>query len=46
MTEATERESLDEKRNRNRQQRLTAVKRWVEYIETHDPDVWVSNRTS
>ncbi|AGB15650.1 hypothetical protein Halru_1032 [Halovivax ruber XH-70] len=40
MAKATEQESLDEKRDRNRQQRLTAIKRWVEYIETHDPEVW------
>lgn len=40
MTNSQTRDTLDEKRDRNRQQRLTAIKRWVEYIETHDPDVW------
>ncbi|MFC3956967.1 hypothetical protein [Halovivax cerinus] len=45
MDDARERESPEEKRKRNRQQRLTAIKRWVEYIETHDPDVWGEQRS-
>jgi len=40
MNDSNERNALDEKRTRNRQQRLQAIKRWVEYIETHDPEEW------
>lgn len=40
MTDSNARDTLDEKHERNRQQRLQAIKRWVEYIETHDADEW------
>lgn len=40
MNDSSERNALDEKRVRNRQQRLQAIKRWVEYIEAHDPEEW------
>ncbi|MFB6219864.1 MAG: hypothetical protein ABEH90_00370 [Halolamina sp.] len=40
MNDSSEPDALDEKRERNRQQRLRAIKRWVEYIETHDPEEW------
>ena len=40
MTDSNAREAPDAKRERNREQRLEAIKRWVEYIETHDPDEW------
>ena len=32
--------NLEAKHDRNRQQRLEGIKRWVEYIETHDPSEW------
>lgn len=31
---------LEAKHDRNRQQRLEGIKRWVEYIEMHDPSEW------
>lgn len=40
MTDSNGREELDRKRERNREQRIQAVKRWVEYIESHDPEEW------
>lgn len=40
MTDSNEREELDRKREQNREQRIQAVKRWVEYIQTHDPEDW------
>lgn len=40
MNDSSERDALAEKRERNRKQRLKAIKRWVEYIETHDPEEW------
>lgn len=40
MNDSSERDALDEKREQNRQQRLRAIKRWVEYVETHDPVEW------
>ncbi|PSP38775.1 hypothetical protein BRD20_01555 [Halobacteriales archaeon SW_8_65_20] len=36
----TDSDELDEKHERNREQRERAVERWVEYIETHDVAVW------
>ncbi|WP_247731489.1 hypothetical protein [Halovivax limisalsi] len=40
MSDSSARDSLKEKHERNRQQRIVAIKRWVEYIETHDADEW------
>jgi len=40
MTNSTELDALDAKHEQNRQERLEAVERWVEYIETHPPEVW------
>lgn len=40
MSDSNTRESLEAKRERNRQQRVTGVKRWVEYIKNHDADEW------
>jgi hypothetical protein len=34
------RDDLEAKHERNRQQRLSSIKRWVEFINTHDSDVW------
>lgn len=39
MTDSDTRD-LTEKRERNRQQRIRSIKRWVEYIRTHDADEW------
>lgn len=40
MTDSSRRDALDRKHEHNREQRIQAVKRWVEYIRTHDPDDW------
>lgn len=40
MNDSNARKALDAKRERNREQRIEAIKRWVEYIETHDPSEW------
>lgn len=40
MTDSNGLDDLEAKRERNRQQRIEAVKRWVEYIKTHDADDW------
>lgn len=40
MSDSTARDSLEEKHEQNRQQRIVAIKRWGEYIETHDVDEW------
>lgn len=40
MTDSNRPETLDAKRDRNREQRIEAIKRWVAYIETHEPDEW------
>ncbi|UWG48153.1 Uncharacterized protein HSRCO_1875 [Halanaeroarchaeum sp. HSR-CO] len=34
------REELDEKHEEDRERRLEAVKRWVEYIESAPPETW------
>ena len=40
MDDSNARNDLAAKRERNRQRRLAAIERWIEYIETHDPDEW------
>ena len=40
MTGSNERDALTEKHERNRERRLEAVKRWVEYIREHPSEVW------
>jgi hypothetical protein len=40
MTDSNAPDALEAKHDRNRQQRLVGIKRWVEYIETHDPGEW------
>jgi len=40
MIDSSERESLAEKRARNREQRLEQIKRWAEYIDTNPPETW------
>ena len=40
MSNSNARDALDAKHERNREQRVTGIKRWVEYIHTHSPDDW------
>lgn len=40
MNDSNEREALTGKRERNRQQRVDAVKRWVRYIRENPPEKW------
>lgn len=40
MNDSERFDALDAKHERNRQQRLTAVKRWADYIAEQPADVW------
>jgi len=40
MTDSNTREKLDAKHERNRQQRIEGIKRWVEYIKSEPPEKW------
>jgi hypothetical protein len=40
MADSNARDALDATHDRNRQQRLDGIKRWVEYINAHDADEW------
>ena len=40
MTDSNAPNSLDAKHKQNRQQRIEAVKRWVEYITSEPPEKW------
>lgn len=40
MKDSKARESLEEKVEQNREKRIEGIKRWVEYIRTHEPDEW------
>ena len=40
MSDWDELEALAAKHERNREQRLQAVKRWVRYIQEHPPEEW------
>ncbi|MCL9813474.1 hypothetical protein [Natranaeroarchaeum aerophilus] len=40
MTDSDLRDQLDEKHERNRELRLDAIRRWVEFIEEQPPEVW------
>ncbi|MFB6233069.1 MAG: hypothetical protein ABEH61_02305 [Haloarculaceae archaeon] len=40
MSDSNARERLDAKHERNRQQRIEGIKRWVEYIESEPPETW------
>jgi hypothetical protein len=37
MSDSNARERLDAKHERNREQRIEGIKRWVEYIESNPP---------
>ena len=40
MSDSDAHEDLEAKHERNRERRVSGVKRWVEYIKTHGPDEW------
>lgn len=40
MTDSNEPEHLREKHERNREQRIAAIKRWVEYITSEPAEKW------
>lgn len=40
MTDSNERDALAAKHERNREQRLSEIKRWVEYVESTPADTW------
>jgi hypothetical protein len=40
MADADDIDALDAKHERNREQRIKAVKRWAEYIKENPPEVW------
>ena len=40
MTDSDLRDRLDEKHERDRELRLDAIRRWVEFIEEQPPEVW------
>lgn len=40
MSDSNARDRLDEKHDGTRQQRLEAVKRWVDYIDSEPPETW------
>jgi len=40
MSDSNAREHLDSRQERNRKQRIEAIKRWVEYIRSEPPEKW------
>lgn len=40
MTDSNTHEALAAKHDQQRKQRLLGIKRWIEYIDTHDPNEW------
>ncbi|MFB6137045.1 MAG: hypothetical protein ABEJ42_01715 [Halobacteriaceae archaeon] len=40
MPDSNHSDALAAKHARNRRERLQGVKRWVEYVRTHDPEEW------
>ena len=40
MSDSNARERLAAKHERNRELRIDAIKRWVEYIESEPPETW------
>lgn len=40
MRDSNVRERLDTKHQRNREQRIEGIKRWVEYIKSEPPKTW------
>jgi hypothetical protein len=40
MSDSNALDGLDAEHERNREQRLEGIKRWVEYIESEPPETW------
>jgi hypothetical protein len=40
MSDSNVRDRLDAKHDRNREQRIKGIKRWIEYIESTAPETW------
>lgn len=40
MSDSNVREHLDARHDRDREQRIEAIKRWVAYIESEPPETW------
>jgi hypothetical protein len=40
MTDSETPDQLDARHDRNREQRIAAIKRWVSYIQSEPPEVW------
>lgn len=40
MTDSNGPDDLESKHERDRERRIDRVKRWVEYVETHEADDW------
>ena len=40
MSDSNAPEHLDAKHERNREQRIEGIKRWVEYIKSEPPETW------
>lgn len=40
MSDSNARERLDAKHERNREQRIEGIKRWVDYIQSEPPETW------
>jgi hypothetical protein len=40
MSDSNAREHLDAKHERNREQRIEGIKRWIEYIKSEPPETW------
>jgi len=40
MSDSNARERLDAKHERNREQRIEGIKRWVDYIKSEPPETW------
>lgn len=40
MTDSETTDALERKRQRNQDQRIAEIKRWITYIEEHPPEVW------
>jgi len=40
MSDSNARDHLDAKHERNREQRIEGIKRWIEYIESEPPETW------
>ena len=46
MSDSNVRDELTGQHEQNRKQRISAVKRWVEYIKSEPPEVWGPQQNS